>query len=152
VREAVFNLLGPIEGERALDLYAGSGALGIEALSRGASEAWLVDSNPSAVEAIRKNVARLGLANARVVRTGVPSFLRSAARREERFDLVFCDPPYRLASRLARDLGSLLAPILTPQALIVCESSRRQPLKLDLPTVTERAYGDTLVVVHRSHD
>ena len=148
VREAIFDVLGAVEGEHVLDLYAGSGALGIEALSRGAADATLVDSDPLAVRAARENVDRLGIEAARVVRSGVPAFLRAAARRGERWGLVFCDPPYRLAPRLARDLDGLVPPVLAEEALVVCESSHRQPLRLDLRVVTERRYGDTIVIVY----
>ena len=84
-----------------LDLYAGSGALAIEALSRGASEATLVDSDVAAARAIRQNLDRLGIEEARVVRAGVTPFLKNAAQRKERWDLVFCDPliDSRAASR-----------------------------------------------------
>jgi 16S rRNA (guanine966-N2)-methyltransferase len=83
------------------------------------------------------------------VRAGAPAFLRTAARREERWDLVLCDPPYRLAHRLARDLDELLTGVLDPEGRIVCESSVKMPLRLELPLVTERRYGDTLITVHR---
>ena len=148
VREAIFNLVGSVEGERVLDLYAGSGALGIEALSRGAAHATFVDSNARAAQAVRSNLDKLGLEQARVVRAGAPSFLRRAAANGERWDLVFCDPPYRLASRLGSELGILLPPVVTTGARIVCESSRRNPLRLGLELVTERTYGDTLVTIY----
>jgi 16S rRNA (guanine966-N2)-methyltransferase len=148
VRESVFNLLGPVTGARVLDLYAGSGALGIEALSRDAASATFVDSDVRAVAAVRANLEWLEIEQAGVVRASVPSFLRSAARDGERWDLAFCDPPYRLAPRLAPELGKLLPPVLEAEARIVCESSHRQPLRLDLPIVTERRYGDTLIAIY----
>jgi 16S rRNA (guanine966-N2)-methyltransferase len=150
VREALFNLLGPVEDLLVVDLYAGSGALGIEALSRGARNTTFVDSDPLSVRTIRDNLVRLGITEAAVVRAGVPSFLRSAARRGESWDLAFCDPPYRLAHRLGRDLDLLLPPVLTTQARVVCESSFRQPLELGLPLLTRRRYGDTLITIHFS--
>jgi 16S rRNA (guanine966-N2)-methyltransferase len=149
VREALFSMLGPVEGERVLDLYAGSGALGIEALSRGAPEATLVDSDIAAVSAMRGNIDRLGIEQTRIVRADAGRFLRTAARRGEQWSLVFCDPPYRLAHRLGRDLETRLQGVLTPQARIVCESSTRQPLQLGFPLVTERRYGDTLICIYR---
>jgi 16S rRNA (guanine966-N2)-methyltransferase len=159
VREALFSMLGPVDDARVLDLFAGSGALGIEALSRGGSEATFVDSDVAAVRAVRENLARLGVEQsrsvtaqtpARVSRAGVPVFLRAAARKGEQWNLVFCDPPYRLAHRLATQLEELLPPVLAEEARIVCESSVRQPLKLNLPLLKERRYGDTLIVVHAS--
>jgi 16S rRNA (guanine966-N2)-methyltransferase len=155
VREALFNLLGPLDGERVLDLCAGSGALGIEALSRGAGIATFVDADEAAVRAARANLERLGIEHGgvrhqgnRVVRASVPAFLRATARAGERWDLVFCDPPYRLALRLARDLDELLPPVLADEARVVCESSHRQTLKLAMPLVTERRYGDTSIAVY----
>jgi len=148
VRESIFNLLGPVAGARVLDLYAGSGALGIEALSRGAAAATFVDSDARAVAAARSNLERLEIEQARVVKAGAASFLRSAARAGEHWSLAFCDPPYRLAPRLAPELGKLLPPVLEVEARIVCESSHRQPLRLALPLVSERRYGDTVISIY----
>ena len=152
VREAVFSILGPLAGLRVLDLFAGSGALGIEALSRGAREATFVDSSPAAARAVRENLARVRSPDGRVFRADAMSFLRGAARHGESWDLVLCDPPYRLAHRLAWDLTSALLPVLGPKARIVCESSSRQPLRLELPLLTERRYGDTFVAVHAARE
>jgi 16S rRNA (guanine966-N2)-methyltransferase len=149
VREALFSMLVSVQGARVLDLYAGSGALGIEALSRSASQATLVDSDVAAMRAIRQNLSRLGIDQARVVRAGVSPFLKNAAQLEQRWDLVFCDPPYRLARRLEGDLERLLPPVVAPEGRIVCESSARQPLRLGFPLVTERQYGDTLICIYR---
>src|SRR3954466_15093365 len=99
-REALFSILGPrVEGARVLDLYAGSGALGIEALSRGAAEATFVDSAPAAIRALKANLAAVG-AGAEVRRSDAPRFLRSASAAVRQYDLVFLDPPYRLAGDL----------------------------------------------------
>ncbi len=148
VREALFSILGPVAGLRVLDLYAGSGALGIEALSRGAAQATFVDSDPTAVRAVRANLERIGAHEARVFRADALSFLRGAQRHGDTWDLVLLDPPYRLALRLGSALGTLLVPVLGTGARIVCESSAKHPLRLDLPLLTERRYGDTMVVVH----
>ena len=150
MREAVFSVLGPISELRVLDLFAGSGAFGIEALSRGAANATFVDSDVSAIAAIRANLARLGAERASVFRSDARSFLRGAARHGDRWDLVFCDPPYRLAARLAGDLDELLTPVLTAGARVICESSYKRPLRLELPqlVVAERRYGDTVIVIH----
>jgi 16S rRNA (guanine966-N2)-methyltransferase len=148
VREALFSILGPVAGLRVLDLYAGSGALGIEALSRGAAEATFVDSDRAAVAAVRENLERIGAQEARIFRAEARSFLRGAARHGDAWDLVLLDPPYRLAPRLGPALGTLLVPVLGAGARIVCESSTGHPLQLDLPLLTERTYGDTLIAVH----
>ena len=147
VREAVFSILGDIDGARVLDLFAGSGALAIEALSRGAANATLVDSAPAAVAAIRRNLRELGL-DAEVRRDDALRFAERARIAAPQYDLVFLDPPYRHASGLARKLSSALAPVLAPDARIVTESDRRVPLEIELPLLVERRYGDTLIRIH----
>jgi 16S rRNA (guanine966-N2)-methyltransferase len=148
VREALFSMLGPLDGLAVLDLFAGSGALGIEALSRGAASARFVDSDAAAVLAIRENLERTAADAGRVVRADAIVFLRNAARHDEQWGLVFCDPPYRLATRLGEPLSRMLAPVLAHGARVVCESSYRQPLELDLPLDRERRYGDTLIAIY----
>jgi 16S rRNA (guanine966-N2)-methyltransferase len=147
VREAVFSILGDVSGAAVLDLYAGSGALAIEALSRGAAEATLVDSASAAIATIRRNLADLGL-EAQVRREDARAFLRTASRSAPQYDLVFLDPPYRQTSVLGAELSTALAPMLAPDARVVAESDRRAPLKLDLPLLDERRYGDTLILIH----
>ena len=147
VREAVFSILGDISGAVVLDLYAGSGALAIEALSRGAAQATLVDAAPDAVATIRRNLSELGL-EARVRREDALEFLRTASRAAPQYDLVFLDPPYRHSSELGAELSTALAPVLIPGARAVAESDRRGPLRLDLPLLDERRYGDTLILIH----
>jgi 16S rRNA (guanine966-N2)-methyltransferase len=149
VREALFSILGPsvVEGARVLDLFAGSGALAIEALSRGAVSADLVDAHPAAIRAIRGNLERLG-AEARVHRSDALQWLRTASRTGAQYDLVFLDPPYRLAERLGRGLTEGLLAVLAAGAVVVAESDRRAPLALDLPLQDERRYGDTLIRIH----
>jgi 16S rRNA (guanine966-N2)-methyltransferase len=147
VREAVFSILGDISGAAVLDLYAGSGALAIEALSRGAGSATLVDSAPAAIAAIKGNLGALGL-EAEVRRMDARSFLRAASHSAPQYDLVFLDPPYRHARELGAELSAAVAPMLAPGARVVAESDRRVPLKLDLPLLDERRYGDTLILIH----
>ena len=147
VREALFSILGDITGAQVLDLFAGSGALAIEALSRGAAQATLVDSSAAAVTAIRRNLERLG-AEAAVHRTGALAYLQRARGSTPQYDLVFLDPPYRQASALSERLSAALVPVLAPQARVVAESDRRDPLKLDLELLDERRYGDTVIHIH----
>jgi 16S rRNA (guanine966-N2)-methyltransferase len=144
VREALFSMLGDVSGARVLDLYAGSGALGIEALSRGADSAVFVERDPRAVAAIERNLASLGLEQ-QVVRQDAVRFL---ARAEGMFDLVFCDPPYDAAARLAGPLAEHLPTRAAEGARIVTESDKRMPLDLPLPLLTERSYGDTRIAIH----
>ena len=144
VREAIFSILGNIAGARVLDLFCGSGALAIEALSRGAAEATLVDTRPATA---RRNLEALGLAErARTVRSDAARFLRRAEASS--FDLVLCDPPYRLADRLAGDLDPLIRRALANGGRVMVETSPDRPLPLGLPLVTERGYGDTLIRIH----
>jgi 16S rRNA (guanine966-N2)-methyltransferase len=144
VREAVFAILGDVSGARVLDLFCGSGALGIEALSRGASEATLVDTRPAAA---RRNLESLGLTeHARAVRADAGRFLRRA--EDGSFDLVLCDPPYRLADRLAADLDPLIRRALAKGGRVMVESPPERPLELSLPLLTERTYGDTMVRIY----
>jgi 16S rRNA (guanine966-N2)-methyltransferase len=145
VREAVFSVLGDIEDAEVLDLFAGSGALGIEALSRGASTAVFVDSDPKAVAAIRRNLDGVGV-EAPVQKRDVLRFLASA---DGRFEVVFIDPPYSSAPRLGEPLSRLLPAVLSQNALIVTESDKRAPLELEPPLEFERDYGHTRIKVHR---
>ena len=148
VREALFSILeAELEGARVLDLYAGSGALGIEALSRGAQSATFVDSAPRAIAAIKANLATVG-AQADVHRTDALRFLRAAPAHGRQYDLVLLDPPYALAARLGPELSEALAPVLATGATVVSESDRRAPLDLDLSLHDERRYGDTLIRIH----
>jgi len=150
VREALFSKLGPLDDATVLDLFAGSGALALEALSRGAARATLVDTAPAAIAAIRANVEALGLepAAVEVRRQDARAFLRSARATRQEYDLVLLDPPYRLAAELGRELSPLLADVLAPGGRLVSESDRRDPLDLDLPLTDERRYGDTLIRIH----
>ena len=147
VREALFSILVSVQDLRVLDLFAGSGALGIEALSRGAGSAVFVDSAAAAMAAVNRNLESLGL-DAEVVRRPAVAFLEGAAIRGAQYDLVFVDPPYRLASAVGPELSIALGPVLAPGARVVAESDRRAPLELDLPLADERRYGDTLIRIH----
>ena len=139
-RETLFALLGDVSGARVLDLYAGTGALAIEALSRGAADAVLVDSDPRVA---RRNVSGLGLEDrCEVVRSDA---LRYLAGSDETFDLVLCDPPYALGAKLGPDLGRLVPPRLDAGGRLVVESSSRAPVDLDLSLVAERRIGEALI-------
>jgi 16S rRNA (guanine966-N2)-methyltransferase len=144
VREALFSMLGDVSGARVLDLYAGSGALGIEALSRGAESAVFVERDQQALAALRRNLEAVG-ADADVRRQDVMRFL---ARPEGTFDLVFCDPPYDVALAVAPALEEALPGLAEENARIVTESDKRNPLLLPLPLVIERSYGDTRIAIH----
>ncbi len=141
VREATFNALhslGAVVGARAVDLFAGSGALGIEALSRGAAHVTFVDSAPAALSAIRANLAATGLADrARVVRADA---VRFAATTPERFDLALVDPPYAYPDDA---WAALLADL--PAALAAIESDRPITPPAGWGVSRSRRYGGTVV-------
>jgi 16S rRNA (guanine966-N2)-methyltransferase len=154
VREAVFSALDAramIVDSTVLDLYAGSGALAIEALSRGAARAVLVERDPSALDAIGRNLDQLGLRDrARVARSSVATFLAAPPPREAPFDLVLADPPYDTSDdAVAALVGSLVAPgWLTADAMIAVERPARAVTRPPegFRACWERTFGDTLVV------
>ncbi|HEU4976880.1 MAG TPA: 16S rRNA (guanine(966)-N(2))-methyltransferase RsmD [Baekduia sp.] len=151
VREALFSALGPLDGEVVLDLFAGSGALAIEALSRGAERVVLVERDGRAATVIRSNLEALGVGDEEAVvrRRDALRALRDAREAGETYDLVLIDPPYRLAAGLGPQLAAALPPVLAPGARVVGESDRRAPLELPgLATTFERRYGDTLLRIH----
>jgi 16S rRNA (guanine966-N2)-methyltransferase len=158
VREAVFSALGSLTGATMLDLFAGSGAAAIEALSRGADRALLVDRNRVAVAACRENLEAAGFADrGRVEARSVAAFLREEPPDEAPFALVFADPPYEMAARDVAGVAAMLgAPgWLTPEASVVVERpARDQPVGAPpgWEIGWERRYGDTLVVVLRAPD
>jgi 16S rRNA (guanine966-N2)-methyltransferase len=157
VREALFATLGDIDGVSVLDLFAGTGALGIEALSRGASSALFVERDRAALQALRANLEALELHEPHaLVRSGEAlAALRAARKRGETYDLVFLDPPYCQAHELEGPLSTTLPAILSPAARVVVESDRRSPLVLALEPLREKHYGDTLITIYshqgRSH-
>jgi 16S rRNA (guanine966-N2)-methyltransferase len=148
VREALFSMLGDVEDLRVADLFAGSGALGIEALSRGAEHATFVERDHGAVGILKFNLAALGIVEGvEVFEWDVVRWLDTVAGSFE-FDLLFVDPPYSSAPRLAEPLTKLLPGVVSPTATIVTESDKRDPLVLDLPLDDERVYGDTRIAFH----
>ena len=151
VREAVFGLLGDVAGARFLDLFAGTGALGIEALSRGAAGAVFVERDRGAARVLGENLRSLEIdpGQAQVRRADVLDVLRRARRTEETYDLVFIDPPYRQARDRGPELSESLIPLLRPRARVVVESDGRAPLRLGVGIELERRYGDTMITIHR---
>lgn len=153
VREALFSALGPLDDEPAvLDLFAGSGALALEALSRGAARAVLVEKDARAAKVIQANLEALEVPRTQAIvrRRDALAALRDAREAGESYDLVFLDPPYRLATGLGPELALALAPVLAPGARVIGESDRRTPLDLPgMSTTFERRYGDTLLRIHQ---
>jgi 16S rRNA (guanine966-N2)-methyltransferase len=155
VREALFSLLGDVHGATVLDLFAGTGALGIEALSRGAARAVFVERDPAALRALRANLGALELREpaAEVRRAEALIALRTARERRETYDLLFVDPPYGDARAWEGKLSAALPPLLAPAGRVVVESDRRTPLALagepgSLEVELERRYGDTAITIH----
>jgi len=151
VREALFSILGRVDGATVLDLYAGTGALGIEALSRGASRATFVENGKPALAALRENLAKLDLADCTtVLATRVEQAARKLAGENARFDLVFADPPYEAIrdGKAERALTQVLeAGLLAEGARVVVEhaSADAPPALPGLVLDETRRYGDTAI-------
>jgi 16S rRNA (guanine966-N2)-methyltransferase len=141
VREALFNLLGPVDGASVLDLYAGSGALGLEALSRGARRCLFADTDGAACRVIRANLASLGLTGGLVVQRDALAVLRDEASAARRHELVLLDPPYGRWADVEEPLGRLLAPVLADAAVVVVEADAAIQPTLPLSLRTTRRYG-----------
>jgi 16S rRNA (guanine966-N2)-methyltransferase len=143
VREAAFNLIGPgrAEGADVLDLFAGSGAMGLEALSRGAAHATFVEADRDACRTINRNLDKLGLGGATVLCQDALTALRADARAGTRYDLVLVDPPYRRFSSLQNALIQHLPEILAPDGLLLVETAAAEEPDLPLAKRTSRRYG-----------
>lgn len=161
VREAVFSALEArieLAGARVLDLYAGSGALGLEALSRGAASVSLVDADQQAHRVITANIAAVGLPGATATRTSVSTFLDRRPVPEAaagNIDLVFWDPPYAEAAGFSVGDFAALLPWLAPGAIVVAEvAARRTELTwpADLVAAFDRRYGETRVEMRTRRD
>ena len=142
VREAAFNLIGPVDDMAVLDLFAGSGAMGLEALSRGAKKAVFVESDREAQRAIERNLEKLDLKGARIVKSDARRALASETASGRRYDLVLVDPPYRMFDSLQPTLAAHLPALLAEDGLVVLETAKRtQPELPSLAERTSRAYG-----------
>ncbi len=145
VREAAFNLIGPVDGAAVLDLYAGSGAMGLEALSRGAESAVFVDSDREACRAVQRNLTKLGLQGAEIVCRDVLRFLAAERRR---FELILIDPPYDMVESVAMRLAVYLPAVLAEHGLAVVESgAATEPQVETLGLRTSRRYGSARVTL-----
>jgi 16S rRNA (guanine966-N2)-methyltransferase len=147
VRENVFNIVAPwVEGAVVLDLYAGSGAMGLEALSRGADRAVFVESDVAASRAINANLDKLRLTGAEVACRDVARFLAADTRT---YDLVFCDPPYDEYAALEPLLARYLPRLLAADGLLVLETASRAPEpRLPLTQRTSRHYGAARITLY----
>ena len=141
VREAAFNLIGPVDDASVLDLYAGSGAMGLEALSRGAASAVFIEADREACRTIQRNLVKLKLEGAQVVCKDALTALAQEASTGRRYDLVLLDPPYAMYSDLQMRLAAYLPSVLAEDGLLVVETASRQEPELPLPKRTSRRYG-----------
>jgi 16S rRNA (guanine(966)-N(2))-methyltransferase RsmD len=146
VRENVFNILGPVDDAVVLDLYAGSGAMGLEALSRGAARVVFVESDAGAAHAIERNLDKLRL-QATILRRDAIAALSSEAAAGRKYDLVLVDPPYSVYSDREPQLARYLPAVLAEHGVVVVETDARVEPDLPLPLRTSRKYGQTRVTV-----
>jgi 16S rRNA (guanine966-N2)-methyltransferase len=158
VKEALFSILGDVSGARVLDLYAGSGALGIEALSRGAAFGVFVESARPALASLRENLSKLSLDD---VATTLPVRVESAAAQLKRhgpFELVLCDPPWRDVNSARAALEALAkAGLFAPGARVVLEHGAKEPPAAPegqawLQVCDQRRWGDTAVAIFQPAD
>ncbi len=155
VREAIFDILGDaVIGARVLDLFAGTGALGIEALSRGAEMAVFVEDHPESLKVLRRNVESLDLeARTRVLPLAVHSALKKLAVQGQKYDLAFLDPPYGGEKAAAAVQALAAATVMAPGALVMVEHGRRDILPEtagNLQRLELRRYGDTQVAFYQA--
>jgi len=147
VREAAFALIGPVEDATVLDLFAGSGAMGLEALSRGALRCVFVERDRAACRVIQANLEKLRLTGAAVVDRDVLAALREERARGHRYDLVLADPPYDEWGGHEAQLAELLPEVLEEDGVAVIETSAKVEPALPLDLVTSRRYGSARITV-----
>lgn len=149
VREAAYNLIGPVEDAAVLDLFAGSGAMGLEALSRGARRCVFVESDRAACAVIRDNLEKLRLTGALVRGKDVFQALREERGAGRSYDLVLVDPPYGAWPELEPRLAEALPVALAPDGLLVVETSAKVEPELPLALVTSRRYGSARITLFK---
>jgi len=149
VRENVFNIVGPLDGAAVLDLYAGSGAMGLEALSRGAARAVFVERDGDAVRAIERNLDKLRLAGT-ILRQDAVTALAAEAGSHRKYDLVLVDPPYDMYPDVQPQLARYLPSLLAPNGLLVVETDARVEPDLALRLRTTRKYGQARITIYEA--
>jgi len=155
VRKAVFDILGDIEGLTFLEIFAGSGAVGFEALSRGASELTLIESSHSAIVAIKRNIALLNASSCNLYHIEAEKAINLLSRDKKSFDIIFIDPPYlkEMAKKILQSLEAY--DILSPNGLIVVQHSKAETLpgeSLKYSLIKEAKYGDTWLSIFRKKE
>jgi 16S rRNA (guanine966-N2)-methyltransferase len=156
VRGAIFNILGDIIGKRVLELFAGSGAFGIEAISRGAGSATFVDNNFRCIQTIKSNLKSLGIIESKytIIKADALKF-PAPAQEFGKFDIIFLDPPYymEMAKKCLINIDSY--DIVSPVGLVIVEHFKKDALSAELERfvfVDERRYGDTVITILRRRD
>lgn len=148
VREAIFDSLGPVAGLRVLDLFAGTGAMGLEALSRGAGHCLFVESERKVAEILRQNIRDLGYDSvSRVLVADYQVALLDIRRLGEQFDLLFIDPPYRMLTQAEVTLEPFVVQVMQDGGVVVFESGKGSHPTLGAVPVFDRVYGDTRVTM-----
>jgi 16S rRNA (guanine966-N2)-methyltransferase len=147
VREAVFDIVGPVGEARVLDVFAGSGVMGLEALSRGASRTVFVENDRGACRVIQQNLENLRLTGAVVLCQDAVRALREEKARGHRYDLILVDAPYEEWDRFAKSLAELLPALIEDDGLAVVETAAKVEPELPLALQTSRRYGSARVTV-----
>lgn len=148
VREAIFDVLGSVEGERVLDLFAGSGALALEALSRGAARAVLVEADRRVVPVLLRNIEALRYGDrCEVIVARHTQALGRLTARGDLCELLFVDPPYRMLAQVMAGLVPRLPEVLAPGGRVVVEGPVGVEFEGDLEVVFRRGYGRTLITI-----
>ena len=157
VREALFNILGDIIGKKILELFAGSGAFGIEAISRAAARATFVDNSFRCIQTIKSNLRSLGVPDSKynIVKADALKFPAKIVRACEKYDIIFLDPPYYrdMAKKCLINIDSY--DIVSPVGLVIVEHFKKDALGAELERlvfVDERRYGDTVITILRRTD
>ncbi|OPY89430.1 MAG: Ribosomal RNA small subunit methyltransferase D [Syntrophus sp. PtaU1.Bin208] len=157
IKEALFNILGPLDGRNFLDLYAGTGNVGLEALSRGAAEVVFVEKISALITALRNNLDAFGFSGRyEVIATDVEQAINRLVQKGKSFDLIFADPPYR-KGQIERTIVLLNGhpSLLAKEGMLILQNAQAEPLEIKadkaLKLVDERRYGDTLLSFMKSN-
>ena len=145
VREALFSIIGPVDDASVLDLFAGSGALGLEALSRGARRCVFAETDGAACRIIKQNLSSLGLTGALVLQRDAFSVLRDEAHAKRRHELVLLDPPYGAWSGLEARVATFVPPVLAEGGIVVVETDAKVEPELPLDLMVTRRYGSARI-------